>query len=62
VGGNVTAGAGGTRRRHAIQNAVILIWFRLARDTNGVVCAYHGAECDKQSKPKVKAKSLDGPR
>jgi hypothetical protein len=60
VGVNVTAGAGGTRRRHAIQNAVILIRFRLARDVNGVVCACHCA--DKQFKPKVKAKSLDGPR
>jgi hypothetical protein len=57
VGGNVTAGAGGTRRRHAIQNAVILIRFRLACDVNGVVCAYHCAACDKQFKRKLKAKS-----
>jgi hypothetical protein len=36
--------------------------FRLARDIYRVVCAYHCAACDKQFKPKVKAKSLDGPR
>jgi hypothetical protein len=60
--GIVTAGAGERVAVTPFQNAVILIWFRLTRDINGVVCAYHCAACDKKFKLKVKAKSLDGPR